>query len=177
MTATNIFNVVYQSGSDGADEVASSKALADSVGPYTVQRWATSGARDTGLGTVGGPQAGMFAYHLDSKTFGFYDAANWRPLGPYAMSAGTVSVTVTAAATGTAAVVFPSSPARFTVTPVVTISLVDPASGSARLVPRVTSPTASGFTATVLTGDGSTTTATVTLNWTAIQMTGSAAAG
>lgn len=97
-----------------------------------------------------------------------------RPL-PFAEAAGTVSVSVAAAVTGATAVVFPTS--RFSVTPIVTIALVDPATGSSKLVPRVTSPTSSGFTATVFTGDGTTTTSTVTLHWHAKQMLSGSAAG
>jgi hypothetical protein len=57
------------------------------------------------------------------------------------------------------------------------ITLIDPATGSVKLVPRVTSPTSAGFTATVFTGDGTTTTSTVTLHWRAVQMLAATAAG
>lgn len=97
-----------------------------------------------------------------------------RPL-PFAEAAGTITITVTAATTGATAVTFP--PGRFTVTPIVTVGLLDPASGSAKLIPRVTSPTSTGFTATVYTGDLSTTTSTVTLHWHAKQMLSGSAAG
>lgn len=94
---------------------------------------------------------------------------------PYAMSAGTVSVTLTAASTGTATVTFPTS--RFTVAPIVNVTK-NSASGSATaLVPMIYNVTSTGMTVGLYHPAGTTVTVTVTVNWWAVQMTTAAANG
>lgn len=168
----NLFGLYYPTADQANDVPADMKALVDGLGHFTVMRFANAAARDVVLTA---PAAGDLAFLQDVRIYTFYDGTEWLPAGPHAEAAGSVSVTVTAASSGATAVTFPTG--RFSVTPLVTISLVDPATGSARLVPRVTSPTSTGFTATVLTGDNSITTSTVTLHWHAKQMLFAAAAG
>lgn len=168
----NPFGLYYPTSDQANDVPADIKTLVDGLGHFTVMRFANAAARDVVLTA---PQAGDLAFLQDVRIYTFYDGTEWLPTGPHAEAAGSISVTVTAAATGTAVVTFPTG--RFSVAPIVTATLVDPAAGSARLSARVTSPTNTGFTASVFTGDGSTTTSTVTVHWHAKQMLFSAAAG
>jgi hypothetical protein len=170
--ATNAYGFTYPIEDAANDVPVDIKAAADSIGPYSNMRFANAAARDALLTA---PVEGMRCWLQDINQWSYYDGLVWRPESAFAMAAGTVTVVVTAAATGTATVTFPSG--RFTVAPIINITLTDPATGSQKLVPRVTSPTSGGFTATVFTGDASTTTATVVLHWTAVQMLSATAAG
>lgn len=94
---------------------------------------------------------------------------------PYAMAAGTVSVTLSGVAVDSAAITFPAS--RFAVAPIVTVTIANGPSGTSKFVPRVIGATASGASVYVYTGDATTATGSVVVNWTAVQMTDVAAAG
>ena len=95
---------------------------------------------------------------------------------PFAMAAGTSTITVTSAASATVSVTFP--PSRFTTAPIVIVGLANAPTGSTKLVARAQSIAAGGFTLAVYTGDGTTTTANaVQFTWWAVQMTSSQASG
>lgn len=94
---------------------------------------------------------------------------------PYAMSSGTVNVTLTAATSASAAITFPTS--RFTVAPNVIAAMVSAPGGSQKFVARCINATTTGATVYVYTGDATSATGSVTVAWWAVQMTTAAANG
>ena len=80
-------------------------------------------------------------------------------------ASGTVTVNVNASAGGTAAVSFPTG--RFTSADTLDISLTKLSGGLAKYVPYVTVISATGMTVGLYSGDGSATTGSVAINWTA----------
>lgn len=95
-----------------------------------------------------------------------------RSPGLFAEAEGTVDVSVSASTVGTAAVSFPTD--RFTSAPHVYLSVV----GSSVWMPyQSTAPTTSGVTVGVRQVQGTSTTATVTVRWSARQMTPTSAIG
>lgn len=91
---------------------------------------------------------------------------------PWATAAGSVDITLAAAATNTANVTFPTG--RFTVAPIVTLGK------SAVLqttIPQAGAVTDTGFTARLSTGDGGNVSGTATVYWRAVQMTPTSAEG
>lgn len=94
---------------------------------------------------------------------------------PFAVSAGSISVTLTAAASGFTAITFPVG--RFTIAPLVMATMASAPAGSGKFVPRVLNVTTSGASVYVYTGDATNASASVTVSWFAIQMTPSAANG
>lgn len=97
--------------------------------------------------------------------------AGLRPI-PFAYAAGNVAVTVSAAASGNAAVTFPTS--RFTQPPIVvaTVTIV-----STAYFCIATGTTATGCTISAIHRDGASTSGTVNVNWIAIQMTSTSGSG
>lgn len=92
---------------------------------------------------------------------------------PYAIAAGTVSVTLTASTSGTASVTFPTG--RFSVAPIVQLTKVS-SSGSATLtIPMATAVSSTSMTVGLYAT--ATQTVTVTIHYVAIQMTTSTANG
>lgn len=90
------------------------------------------------------------------------------------MSAGQVTMTMSNEAVKFTTVTFPVG--RFTVAPLVTVSLASAPAGSAKLVPRVVGVTNTGCSVYVYTGDQTNTTAGAFLvNWVAVQMADTAA--
>lgn len=97
---------------------------------------------------------------------------------PAAMAAGLAAVPANATGpTSTVAVTFPVG--RFTVPPIVVVSLVGSTGGTQRYVPRVhAGPTASGFTAGVWASETTNNiTNATTVSWQAVQMDAASAAG
>ena len=92
--------------------------------------------------------------------------------GPWRWAQGSVAMSLSADASQSAAVTFPAG--RFTLAPLVQVSR---GANGGRFVPYAASVTASGFTAGVASGDGSTYTGTVTVYWRAEQATPWSAAG
>ena len=80
-------------------------------------------------------------------------------------ASGTVTVNVNASAGGTAAVSFPTG--RFTSADTLDISLTKLSGGLAKYVPYATAISATGMTVGLYSGDGSATTGSVAINWTA----------
>ena len=80
-------------------------------------------------------------------------------------ASGTVTVNVNASAGGTAAVSFPTG--RFTSADTLDISLTKLSGGLAKYVPYATVISATGMTVGLYSGDGSATTGSVAINWTA----------
>ena len=80
-------------------------------------------------------------------------------------ASGTVTVSVNASAGGTAAVTFPAG--RFTSADTLDISLTKLSGGLAKYIPYATVISATGMTVGLYSGDGSTTTGSVAINWTA----------
>lgn len=79
-------------------------------------------------------------------------------------ASGTVTVSVKASAGGTAAVAFPTG--RFTSADTLDISLTKLSGGLAKYIPYVSGISATGMTVGLYSGDGSTTTGSVPINWT-----------
>ena len=80
-------------------------------------------------------------------------------------ASGTVTVSVNASAGGSAAVTFPTG--RFTSADTLDISLTKLSGGLAKYVPYATVISATGMTVGLYSGDGSATTGSVAINWTA----------
>jgi hypothetical protein len=93
------------------------------------------------------------------------------PGTPFATSGGVVSVTATASTSGAASVTFPTG--RFTVAPILTLT----ATGTTIWVPFVSALTSTGCTVTIRHIDNTALTATISVQWAALQMTSSTAAG
>lgn len=94
---------------------------------------------------------------------------------PYAMAAGSVTVSLSGTSNGNTSVTFPAS--RFTATPMVSSNMSSAAGGTQKFVPRLISVSTSGATMYIYTGDSTTATASVNVNWIAVQITSSAGAG
>ena len=80
-------------------------------------------------------------------------------------ASGTVTVSVNASAGGTAVVAFPAG--RFTAAGVLDIGLTKVSSGLAKYIPYAAGISATGMTVGIYSGDGSTATGSVAINWTA----------
>ena len=80
-------------------------------------------------------------------------------------ASGQVTVSVNASAGGTAAVTFPAG--RFTAADVLDIGLTKVSSGLAKYIPYAAGISATGMTVGIYSGDGSTGTGSVPINWTA----------
>ena len=80
-------------------------------------------------------------------------------------ASGTVTVSVNASAGGTATVAFPTG--RFTSADTLDISLTKLSGGLVKYIPYATAISATGMTVGLYSGDGSTTTGSVAINWTA----------
>jgi hypothetical protein len=78
------------------------------------------------------------------------------------VQAGTVSVVVTASATGNLPVTFPRP---FASAPTVVVGIANAPGGSFRLIARANAVTASGFTAYLYTGDNTTASVTLLVSW------------
>ena len=79
-------------------------------------------------------------------------------------ASGTVTVSVNASAGGTATVTFPAG--RFTAADTLDIGLTKVSSGLAKYLPYASGISATGMTVGLYSGDGSTTTGSVPINWT-----------
>lgn len=90
-------------------------------------------------------------------------------------AAGRGSVTVSGSFVGSVSVTFPSS--RFSQIPVVSVTLTGAAGGTGKLSVRALNVTTGGMQVYVYTGDATSTTGTVTFDWTALQMTSGSATG
>jgi hypothetical protein len=102
------------------------------------------------------------------------------PAVPFAMAAGTASITVASGAnTGSVAITFPAG--RFSVAPKVTLGMSNAQGGSQSFIPRSYNETATGATVALYIAPFATATApngfTQTIDWVAVQMTATAAAG
>ena len=80
-------------------------------------------------------------------------------------ASGRVTVSVNASAGGTATVAFPAG--RFTAADVLDIGLTKVSSGLAKFIPYAAGISATGMTVGIYSGDGSTGTGSVPINWTA----------
>ena len=80
-------------------------------------------------------------------------------------ASGTVTVSVNASAGGTATVAFPAG--RFTAADVLDIGLTKVSSALAKYIPYAAGISATGMTVGIYSGDGSTGTGSVPINWTA----------
>lgn len=91
------------------------------------------------------------------------------------MSAGRATVTLSAANSSFTTVTFPTG--RFTQAPVVTATVATGPAGGAKIVVRALNATTGGFSLYGMTADGSAVSLSVTVNWTAIQMSDGSATG
>ncbi|UUW88407.1 hypothetical protein [Pimelobacter simplex] len=94
---------------------------------------------------------------------------------PFAVAIGEAIVTLSAAAVGNTAILFPAG--RFTVPPKVQATIQDAPGGSQTFVPRVINATVNGASVYIYTGNSATATATVKVAWEAVQMTSTSAVG
>lgn len=94
---------------------------------------------------------------------------------PYAMTAQTITVSLSAAASGTATVTWPSG--RFSQTPIVTSCKVSSSGSATALVEQITANSSTGCTVSVYDVNGTSVTASVTIHLIAIQFGVSASAG
>lgn len=94
---------------------------------------------------------------------------------PVRMAADSVNVTLTGQSQNFAPITFPVD--RFTVAPLVVVSLISAPGGTQKFVPRCINITNAGANVYCYTGDATMATGTVAVAWIAIQMTESAAAG
>jgi hypothetical protein len=136
------------------------------------------------------PYEGQFVYETDTKTVSIYDGSAWIKWagaitttaaggatvashfgnGPFAMSSGNVTITPPSASYGLVSITFPTS--RFTIAPLVQVSLSSAVGGTQRLVPRANAITTSGCDIYCYTGDATTwSTGNQVVNWLAVQMT------
>lgn len=129
----------------------------------------------TGTASLGTSlSAGMAFYDQTNKQLAMYDGTVFRGL-PYAVQAGTASITVTAAAYGSATINFTAG--RFTQAPVVFTNINGIPSGSSKFSSRAASSGTASFVCYLYTGDGTTATSTVPIYWMAVQMTSGTAVG
>lgn len=94
---------------------------------------------------------------------------------PYAISAQTVTVSLTAASSGSATVTWPTG--RFSQTPIVSSCKVGTLGAATALVEMITANSATGCTVSVYDVNSSTVTASVTIHLIAVQYGVSSAAG
>jgi hypothetical protein len=131
-----------------------------------VQTYATGAARNTALGV---PAEGQVTFTADSKNLSTY-STQWRPL-PYAVQAGTVTITGTGAVTASGAIVFTAS--RFGVAP----NLQATCTSNNAMLATVGGISTTGATVTIRLTTGGTFTSTHTVDWVATSMTATTSAG
>jgi hypothetical protein len=131
-----------------------------------VQTYSSVAARDTALPT---PAEGQVTYNSDTKNLSTY-VTQWRPM-PYAVQAGSVTITGTGSVTASGAITFTAS--RFGVAPNVQVTCT---SNNAMLA-TIGSITTSGATISIRLTTGGTFTSTHTVDWLATSMTFSSSAG
>jgi hypothetical protein len=121
---------------------------------------------DGGTLNIGGTTAATVNLNASRMTADHY---------PYAMSAGTASVSVSSSSQANVAITFPSG--RFTATPIVTITQSAAPANSQTFVPRAIGMTSSGFSAYIYSGNNTVTTFVASFHWHAVQMTSTTGAG
>jgi hypothetical protein len=130
-------------------------------------------AADASVIDINNTNAGTFRVQNDGNLWRLWGGV-WRPL-PFAMAAGTVSISLSGTSIGSTSVTFPSG--RFTQAPIISIAMASAAGGSQKFVPRFTNISTTGATAFIYTGDSTTSTANVTIHWTAVQITSGSSVG
>jgi len=138
----------------------------------SVMSFSTIAAGTTAVGTA--LATGMTFYDEANKQLAMYDGTIFRAL-PYAVQAGTVSVTLSSSSTGNTTVNFTAG--RFTQAPLVFTTVNGIPSGSSKVVARAASASTASFVCYLYTGDTTTTSSTVGVNWLAVQITAGAASG
>jgi len=138
----------------------------------SVMSFSTIAAGTTAVGTA--LATGMTFYDESNKRLATYDGTIFRAL-PYAVEAGTATVSLSAASVGSATVNFTAG--RFTQAPIVFTNINGIPSGSSKLSARAASASTASFVTYLYTGDGTTATSTVPIYWMAVQMTAGAASG
>ena len=103
----------------------------------------------------------------------FVTGATRRPL-PFAMQAGTATISITTAASGNVSVTYAAS--RFSQTPIVTVTNAGGTSATPWYL-STNSNSASGITIRADHRDGTATSATINVDWVAFQMKSATAAG
>ena len=96
---------------------------------------------------------------------------------PYAMAAGTATINLSAASSGSTSPTISYPASRFSVAPIVQVTKVDTSGQAITLVPMVTSNSSTGMTITLYSTTGATLTVACTVHWTAIQMASGSASG
>lgn len=103
----------------------------------------------------------------------FITGATRRPL-PFAMQAGTATITISAAASGSASVTLLTG--RFSATPIINVTNAGGTSATAWYLSTNTQ-SSTGFTVRADHRDGTSASATINVDWTAFQMKSATAAG
>ena len=176
-------------GTDAFDPVADFSDLAGSLIGRVVVPVANTTARDA-LATAVAPTTSnpLIVYRSDANAgrqieYTFNGTA-WTPLTavgtnglPYAQASGLITGTTTAVSVMNIPITFPGG--RFSVAPLVQVTLQTAPANGTRLVPRISARTSTGATCTIYQGDGAVFTAGVTFDvaWHATQMLSSLAAG
>lgn len=94
---------------------------------------------------------------------------------PYAFAAGVASLPVSTTQSTTAAVTFPQG--RFSLSPVVTATLVSATGTTTKYIPRAYNVSPTGMTVACYTSDASVAAGAAPLHWVAVQMDAASAAG
>jgi hypothetical protein len=149
-----------------AGDVLLAQELNDYLMDQSVMNFGGSAARSSAIPT---PTSGMVSYLTDERRIEVYDGDIYRPKTPFAMEAGTVSITPVANSSTGVAVTFATG--RFTQTP-----KVNATANSAANALRTTTfsgPSPTGVTIRVFRTD----TVGTGVDWIAIQMTSSSGEG
>lgn len=180
MSATSDAWPIYEPADAGQPVDAILSHIA-SHGVYTIADTAERATLIAALAAAGVNDDYVVARRLDAGAgreleYTIDAGVNWRTVvtamhNQWATAAGSVVVSISGSATGSAAITFPGS--RFTQAPIVIATLND-ASGYAASVASITT---TGATITLRHLDGTTATLTRTVGWFAIQMLSGAAAG
>lgn len=178
MPTTTIQGLPYPASSAAANVPADIQALAQAVEVKTNMIFTTTAARDAAL-TSPSPGEEVFITGTGEKQIrtasGLWVVCGGRAL-PFSVCAGTVTWP-TATATGyTVTVTFPTG--RFTVIPIVLITLWDNHTDAQKSVVKATAITTTTADLSINKGDGTVyTSQNITAGWMALQMTSSSAAG
>lgn len=132
----------------------------------SVQVYTTAATRNTALPS---PMEGQVTFTSDSKNLATF-SSSWRPM-PYAVQAGSVTITGTGAVTASGAIVFTAF--RFGVAP----NLQATCTSNNAMLATVGGISTTGATVTIRLTTGGTFTSTHTVDWVATSMTATTSAG
>lgn len=134
-----------------------------------------------GLGTTTQMNAALSQFSNGAVWYNTTTSSEWRRVSgawvnqasshPFRMAAGVINISTSSSVTASGTVTFPAG--RFTQTPIVTTG----SNGNSQYFVSMTSPTSTDVLLTIRHSGGASASSTVAVNWTAVQMTSSSAAG